>query len=267
MTSSRNPIPLLRAFKVTETCEDTGGIVFAKSNAQARREGASIFADGDWYGVECRRAPEFDRFSPGPVPESAMMDAGWYQWCKCGCERKISGGYVEDQERDEEREAWVDKRDGSVWCSRWAPMNLAEFHARQRWERKMALYLARQALPADAEVVDDPSLFHRPARRYDYVDVYGPPALRRVSNLWGTSEPYWPGPHRGQARVRVFFWSASFRFPGAQYLSEWRSNEGTAFVPGGDLYAYYVWRGMDPDAAALEVAKRGFALPVERLAA
>ncbi|HLZ78838.1 MAG TPA: hypothetical protein VKQ09_05815 [Sphingomonas sp.] len=79
----------LRAYAVTETCEGTGGIVFARHNVVARREGACQFGDGDFHGVECRRAPWADQFAAdGIIPVSAMIYAGWHFECT-GCGRRI----------------------------------------------------------------------------------------------------------------------------------------------------------------------------------
>lgn len=60
---------------------EQGCVRFARSSAQARREGASEL-DTEWEGIEtCRRAPQFDHFAPGPVPEKALWDAGWRFLC------------------------------------------------------------------------------------------------------------------------------------------------------------------------------------------
>ena len=261
--TKRDPIPLIRAFKVTEENDGTGGIVFAKHNAVARREGACLYGDGDWDSVTCVRAPEFDHLSPGPVKDSDLQKAGWWIHCSCGCERKITDGCVEDNEHDREIPAHIDKRDGTVWCSRWGPMERAEYFAAQRRDRAMAIYLAKQALPEGAVVCEETGPFNGGGIGYDDVDLYGPPERRKQFNWQSDNALWWPGPVRGQKRLKVEFYRAMFSFPGAKYLSEWRSNEGTAFVPMGDLYAYYIWRGVDPDKALLDVAKQGGPLPME----
>lgn len=74
----------LRAYSVQT--EEYGCVRFARSGAQARREGASEM-DVDWESIEsCRRAPEFDQYAPGPVPDRALWEAGWRLWC-VECER------------------------------------------------------------------------------------------------------------------------------------------------------------------------------------
>jgi hypothetical protein len=63
-------------------------IVFATSNASARRLAASEM-DCDFEAVEfCRRERQLDRYAPGPVPKIALIDSGW--WFECyGCGRRI----------------------------------------------------------------------------------------------------------------------------------------------------------------------------------
>lgn len=83
----------LLAYCVRETEEHTGGIVFAKTNAQARREGAAQYSDGDFHSVECFRAKWADIYTPGPVPILALVENGWWHECT-GCGRRCS--YDED---------------------------------------------------------------------------------------------------------------------------------------------------------------------------
>lgn len=85
----------LKAYSVQEEDENTGGIVFAKSNVEARRIGSSRFGDGDFNWGKARRAPGFDRYAPGPVPFVAMFAAGWWQECR-GCGVTIREGECDD---------------------------------------------------------------------------------------------------------------------------------------------------------------------------
>lgn len=64
----------LKAYYVLEDCENTGGIVFARSSAEARREGSREFGDGDFNWGRARRVPWADGYAPGPVPFK-MMDS------------------------------------------------------------------------------------------------------------------------------------------------------------------------------------------------
>ncbi|RJF81674.1 hypothetical protein D3877_16255 [Azospirillum cavernae] len=65
-------------------------VVFATSNAPARRMAANEM-DCDWSGVEfCRRAKSLDQYAPGPVPTKALIGNGWQFEC-CGCLRRVNG--------------------------------------------------------------------------------------------------------------------------------------------------------------------------------
>lgn len=85
----------MKAYAVQEEDEGTGGIVFAKTNAQARRIGANRF-DNEWDGVTCRRAAWADQYAPGPVPFKVMFENGWWRECD-GCGVRIEqNGYDAD---------------------------------------------------------------------------------------------------------------------------------------------------------------------------
>lgn len=84
-----------KAYMVTETTEGTGGIVYAKSNAQARREGSCEFGDGDFHGYECRRAPEFDSLWPkGPTREDLFEHGWWFDCEECSRRATQDGGGI-----------------------------------------------------------------------------------------------------------------------------------------------------------------------------
>lgn len=85
----------LVAYSVNNYEWERGDVVFARSNTQARRRGAPKI-DSEPESVEVKRAPEFDSYAPGPVPDQALYEAGW--WFECHhCGARIS----EDEERDE----------------------------------------------------------------------------------------------------------------------------------------------------------------------
>lgn len=73
-------------------------VVFAKTNAHARRLAAGVFGY-DWHEVcDVRRESRFDRHSPGPVPQMALLEAGW--WFECsGCGRRVAN---EEVDRDDD---------------------------------------------------------------------------------------------------------------------------------------------------------------------
>ena len=69
----------MRAYIVQETDEMTGGVIYAKTNAQARRLGANQFADDEFYSVICYRAPEFDGLERNPKAQTYLLLArGWW---------------------------------------------------------------------------------------------------------------------------------------------------------------------------------------------
>lgn len=72
----------LKAYSVQ--MDEHGCVRFATNGAAARREGANEL-DTDWEAIiSCRRAPHFDCYAPGPVPEKALWDSGWRFLCeKC----------------------------------------------------------------------------------------------------------------------------------------------------------------------------------------
>lgn len=87
----------LKAYTVQEEDEGTGGIVFARSSAEARRRGSSEFGDGDFNWGSARRARWADPYAEaGAVPWRVMFAHGW--WCEChGC-----GGMIREDEEDPE---------------------------------------------------------------------------------------------------------------------------------------------------------------------
>ena len=67
-----------KAYIVQETDEMTGGVIYAKTNAQARRRGANQFADDEFHGVICYRAPEFDGLKGDPRAQMyRLLARGW----------------------------------------------------------------------------------------------------------------------------------------------------------------------------------------------
>lgn len=79
------------AFSVQDADEGTGGIVFAKSNVAARRQGANEYNNGEFGGLRVQRQAWADQYAPGPVPFTELFARGWYQEC-CGCGDRIEDG-------------------------------------------------------------------------------------------------------------------------------------------------------------------------------
>lgn len=91
-----------------------GGIVFAKSNAEARRTGSAQFGSGDFNWGGATRLQWADQFAPGPVPFKEMFDRGWWQECDgCGC--MMRDGECDDE--GDEREFDIVEIGNAVYCA------------------------------------------------------------------------------------------------------------------------------------------------------
>ena len=85
----------LMAYSAYDGYENTV-IVFAKNSAEARRFAANEF-DCDFEEVEsCRRARQYDRYAPGPVPPLVLIDNGWWFICS-GCEVSVESDAAEQE--------------------------------------------------------------------------------------------------------------------------------------------------------------------------
>ena len=86
-----------KAYSVMEEDDNTGGLVYARTNAEARRRGAQQYGDGDFFWGKARRAPWADEYYPESVPHDVQIAHGWRFECHyCGhvlCEDDITDGY------------------------------------------------------------------------------------------------------------------------------------------------------------------------------
>lgn len=90
-----------KAYTVREDYDGHCVVVFARSNAEARRKGGNELNLSFEEVESCRRAPEFDAYAEaGDVPPLVMIEHGW--WYECGyCGRQVSSeGYMDDDEQD-----------------------------------------------------------------------------------------------------------------------------------------------------------------------
>lgn len=213
----------LKAFAVTDKDEGSGGVVFAKTNVEARRVGAAEFGDGDFAAFDCRRAPEFDRWaSRGAVPLLALYEAGWWQEC-VGCERRIQQDWDDEplNPRETPRGLYC-----TPACKRWDDEERAK---RERHEARALRAMERsllRRLPA-AEIVRDKSDAMHRAHAYVRRDQFG--------------------------RWRIHQAVVAFRFPGAQHgLASFRADDRHSthfdrkppglYVPAGDRAVFDAWR-------------------------
>ncbi|WP_322072214.1 hypothetical protein [Paraburkholderia bannensis] len=190
----------LKAYKVDVESHDAFScIVFATNSASARRAGASEL-DACWEDVElCRRAPAYDHYAPGPVPNDVLLEDGW--WFEChGCTNTVraDGTRVEDGSLIECGKYIV--RAQEVFCTQAC---LARHDASKR------MNVAAQA--ALIELVETKF----PGSKIDSVYVYGDKLEASETGLGALSIAY-------------------FTFPGAQGLAEYRFGDG-AYVSRMDL--------------------------------
>lgn len=92
-------------------------IVFADSEEAAKILIAKKHG-GTCCGVVVRRLPEFDKFSPGPVTDEALIDAGW--WLSCfWCNDPVTQDGVENEDDDGDVSEFISPfyADGRVYCS------------------------------------------------------------------------------------------------------------------------------------------------------
>ena len=177
-------------------------IVFAVSNAPARRLGAAEL-DLDWDSVEsCRRAPHFDEYAPGPVPIDAMIEAGWNFTCdRWECQAPIDRAHINDEGEEIDTAGTYVVRRRQVFCTQEC---LARHDA--------SLRARRAAKDALIELVE--AKF--PGARVVRVHVFH-------DRLVPSSE------ERGYA-------NACFLYPGAKYPATYHFGDGnTAWVPQIDV--------------------------------
>jgi len=100
----------LKAYACTEPEEHTGGVIFAKSNIEARKWAAREWNDGELAGMSVKRAPWADKYgSDNNVPISVMVDNGWHFECAWSGLRIDSDLYNEPQAvKNEETGKWED---------------------------------------------------------------------------------------------------------------------------------------------------------------
>ena len=108
------PVKPLKAYAVLETGEDTGGIVFARRDIEARKRGSCEYADGEISSVTCRRAHWADEYSETQrVPVLAAIQQGWRFECH-GCGASLDEDWF--YESGKPMEGVVGFMEGQVFC-------------------------------------------------------------------------------------------------------------------------------------------------------
>lgn len=214
----------LKAYKVLEDCESTGGIVFAKSNAQARRLGAEEHADGDFFGVTCKRAPQFDKFAErGFVTPLDLYFDGWWHHC-ANCETKLADGEYLDDDEDKPQPTPILHK-GELYCDHWCVLKDAERRAGYRRDKALAVTMARLSLPEGCQVLSGFTNNESVEDGTFVDDTYGRAVQRRKYRT-------------------VVHYCASFTFPGGQHPGRWdHKTPETVHVSQIDLEAWQRFRG------------------------
>lgn len=199
----------IKAYSVLEEDEYTGGIVFAKSSAEARRVGSSMFGTGEFNWGKARRLPWADRFAGGEIPVCEEIAHGWHFECSyCGAPIP--------QDDDEDDFGWlpasVVRVGQAVYCSELCryERHRADF-IRKNHERAAIAGLSAKLLQAIPGIT-----------------------------LTGKDHAYVSGGRVEQCIV-------AFRFPGcvvgdAHYRVDGHGADPTLHVRRGDIEAFESWR-------------------------
>lgn len=172
----------MKAYQVREDSEGRFVIAFATNGATARREGASELHT-DFEGIEsCRRAPQFDRYAPGPVPTSALLADGWWFECQhCGITFNAEGRYGEEAgSRDDEFQPIEDGK--ANYCSPTCKMQ----HWAEKRQRTACQLAAIEAVlthwPMATGVTADECSKPWPSRDYEMRAQFTLPCVRYPVN-------------------------------------------------------------------------------------
>ena len=237
------PAYAINDFDADEPC---GVVLFAKSNIEARRRGASALNIDEIGGLSCCRAPWADEYeADGIVPASVMIDNGWKITCS-GCDQWIDGdGTVSRFIDGQEVEVDVDVvgtqhsayctpecRDQDRWRRAWM----------QRGERRCFEVFKRELLRLHPGVSVDPE--------------------KPTDERWSGHHHRYFSRHSKSGRGRAICFVVRFTFPGAKYGGSYRYDLGyqdargsrTLFIANADheAWAQFVAGNTKGDRDALE---------------
>lgn len=251
-TKDGSPAPL-KAYKVLECDEYTGGIVFAAHHAVARRAGANEWADGEWDYVECSRAPQFDQYGPEGLNDLILWRDGWWFECQCGariddCFPKRGSDMVWDHEEGDfvqrkyplQRLYCAPAREepvlykGELYCDPWCAMNRKNFVLAQAADKKMAVTMARLSGKLEGCTHLSGATYHETVD--DGTETY--------INSWSGNEMT----RRKTKSVKVY--EVKFKFPGGKWHGAWRHNDpNKVWISKEDLEAWELFDKERKDAA------------------
>jgi len=80
----------MKAYKISCEQDDYHGqlVVFADRMKDIDKRANSGNCDCEWIDIRVRRAPEFDKYAPGPVTIDQYLDEGWHWECS-GCSQLV----------------------------------------------------------------------------------------------------------------------------------------------------------------------------------
>ena len=187
--------------------EPKGVVLFAKSDIEARRRGASDLDCDEIAGLSCRRAPWADGFeASGVIPAATMVANGWHFTCH-GCDQWFSDQSTITRWTDDGEEIEVDVdpvgsqhaafctpecRDREMWRRAWM----------KRGDRRCFDVLKRELLRLHPGVTIDPD---KPA-----------------DERWSGHHHRYFGHHSKSKRGRAICFVVKFTFPGAKHGGSYR---------------------------------------------
>lgn len=189
-----------------DASEPTGCVVFAKSNIEARRKGASELDCDEIGGLTCVRAKWADEFeATGKIPAATMLANGWQLTC-VGCDQILyEGGTVTRYDEDDnETEVDIDPvgTQHSPYCTPECRQRDHDQRARRkRGERRFWEALKREALRKFPGITIDPE---------------------KTDGRWSGHHHRFFGWHRKSGRDRAICFEVKFTFPGAKYGGGYR---------------------------------------------
>jgi hypothetical protein len=75
---------MLKAYTSRDAYEEHSAVVFGETTGKARVAAASVHECEFMEVKDLKRAPQYDKYAPGPVPRSVLVADGWWFEC-CGC--------------------------------------------------------------------------------------------------------------------------------------------------------------------------------------
>lgn len=213
-----------KAYTCTESCEGTGGIVFAKSNIEARKSAASIWGDGDLAGWRIYRSPGLDKYRNSDVPTQVLIEDGWFFECH-GCGMKMDETSLADELLPVS--GVVGKQNGRSFCSHQCRMDHSARTAAAKAYGEAFLDMMKEGL---AKRFAGAELSFGEHRHHVYVHSWDSPLVVQQARV-GFS---YPGAKLGSAHL-------CYDKNGPNNYDEVSCGRWYYSVPFGDVKTYEAW--------------------------